>query len=291
MRAAMDLKFAVVREDPLIEAAVLPDKSAPSVLLVASGGCTALALQALRPDARFTLVDPNPAQLAHVRRKVESLGRPVFNVGDDDRNGLSECGQFESLFRSLRSFLAEFVGPRPDPAHRYWPVAFELFFSDAMLVAMFGPDAVQHAAPGSYPQHFRAAVERALGTDNPFLDHILHGCYRNALPAFLTLPHPPAWNFDYRLGMLEELPSFAEYDLVHLSNVPDWIPRERVTRLARRVAAELRPGARLTIRQLNNRVPIEADFPGVVFDDVLGDKLLARDRSLFYDRILVGEKR
>ena len=46
--------------------------------------------------------------------------------------------------------------------HRYWPVAFELFFSDQLLNAMFGAAATQHAPPGSYSAYFRGAIEAGL---------------------------------------------------------------------------------------------------------------------------------
>lgn len=170
------LQFAVVREDPRVELDALAASVAPTprVLLIGSAGCTALALHQERPDAKLTLLDPNPAQHAHVEQKVRALvdGAPLatFNVGDDDPDGLSERGNFEALFRQLRGFLHEFVAPRAviDAAAQgdsasfaklvgspYWPVAFELFFSDALLVAMFGPAAVQHAVPRSYPAYNR----------------------------------------------------------------------------------------------------------------------------------------
>ncbi|MHC4377285.1 MAG: DUF3419 family protein, partial [Planctomycetota bacterium] len=88
---ANPLQFAVVREDPRVEFAVLERHPARRALLVASGGCTALALAARLPELELTLVDPNPAQLQWVERKVEGLaslhraeGRRAFNVECDD---------------------------------------------------------------------------------------------------------------------------------------------------------------------------------------------------------------
>lgn len=298
------LQFAVVREDPSVEARALGVLSSPRVLLVASGGCTALSLQARFPDATFTLVDPNPAQHALVREKVSawSIGDlRAFNVGDDAPLGLSERGNFESLFRLVRAFLHEMVAPA-DTVHaalrgdddarthvltgRYWPVAFDLHFSDAMLVAMFGPAAVQHAPRGSYPRYFRGVYERALttGVTNGFAWHLLTGRYpADVLPDFLTRAPVPC-RFEHVLGTLGDVPDFGAFDLVHLSNVLDWTDREAGGRLAARVARELRPGAAVSVRQLNNCVPIEADFPGVRFIEV------AEERSLFYTRTFVGRK-
>src|SRR5437773_9198576 len=157
------VQFAVVREDPQIEAALARKTCARTALLIGSGGCTALSLAVLFPDLALTLVDPNPAQLELVRRKARLLaeGAPKarFNVGDDSADGLNACGNFESLFRGLRDFVREYVLPaselgalltvpgqlRRSPgllfANRYWKTGFDLFFSDALLNSMFGPAA------------------------------------------------------------------------------------------------------------------------------------------------------
>lgn len=311
------LKFAVVREDPLVELGELfrLGKPDPSVLLVGSGGCTALAVQVAFPGARVLLVDPNPLQHALVEEKVRALADRVplsrFNVENDEPEGLSERGNFEALFRQLRGFLREFVAPRAvieaavagSAEHRaqlldapYWPVAFDLFFSDAMLVTTFGPAAVQHAEPGSYPRYFQRAVEAMLSelgpARNPFLHHLLLGAYGDrARPHFLRTTAPPRFSFQHLLGTLDEVADFGAYDLVHLSNVFDWCAPDGVRSLARRVAAELRPGAVVTVRQLNNRRPVEAAFPGVHFDLQRAELLAAAEMSFFYERVLVGEKR
>ncbi|MEE8469424.1 MAG: DUF3419 family protein, partial [Planctomycetota bacterium] len=110
------VQFAVVREDPRIESLVLDRFHTQRMLLVASGGCTALSLASWHPEVELVLLDPNPAQLDLVRRKWRSLAtednrRATFNVECDDSTGLNQCGNFESLFRSLRSFVCEFVAP------------------------------------------------------------------------------------------------------------------------------------------------------------------------------------
>lgn len=304
------LQFAVVREDPRVELDALAacPARAPRVLLIGSAGCTALALHQERPDAAITLLDPNPAQHAHVEAKVRALvdraPLATFNVGDDDPAGLSERGNFEALFRQLRGFLHEFVAPRGAVdaaaqgdraamakllASAYWPVAFELFFSDALLVAMFGPAAIQHAVPGSYPTYFRRVYTSMLGAPgarrNPFVQHLLRGCYDDdARPVYLQRPSSRAPRFEHRVGTLDDVDDFGVFDLVHLSNVFDWSDAETVRRLSGRVGRELRPGARVTLRQLNNEAPVESAFPGLTFE--------RRDAeaSHFYNRVLTGVK-
>jgi S-adenosylmethionine-diacylglycerol 3-amino-3-carboxypropyl transferase len=68
------LAFAQVREDPLLDLAVLEHLDRPArILMVASGGCTAAALVASGRAAEVHLVDVNPAQIALTRLKLYLL--------------------------------------------------------------------------------------------------------------------------------------------------------------------------------------------------------------------------
>ena len=69
------IQFAVVREDPRLEIQVLRRHPARRALLIASGGCTALTLASVWPNLGVTLLDPNPAQLDLVERKISALTR------------------------------------------------------------------------------------------------------------------------------------------------------------------------------------------------------------------------
>jgi S-adenosylmethionine-diacylglycerol 3-amino-3-carboxypropyl transferase len=314
------LQFAVVREDPLLDAEVLQRHGCRRALLIASGGCTALALAGLVPDLELTLLDPNPAQLAHVGRKLEVLlgsdeGERLrrFNVEDDDPEGLSECGNFEALFRGLRAFLHDFVWPRDawrraflEPAaaralpeqvfaHPHWPVAFELFFSDALLHSLFGPAATQHAPPGSYPAYFRRLFERGLtradAGSNPFLHHVFLGHYlgaAEALPQFLRRP-PRAPRLSFHQGALDADVDLGGFGFVGLSNVMDWMAPEEADRLLGQVRDQLQPGSVVMWRQLNNTRDLQRLLEGrFTFDEGRQRRLHARDRSLFYSSIHVG---
>lgn len=295
------LQFAVVREDPLVEVRAFAS-SPRRALLVASGGCTAFSLAGRWPDAELVLVDPNPAQHAQVRARAEAWMRgdlASLNVGNADPEGLSEVGNFEGLFRSWRTFVHDWVAS-PDVVRaafggdasaraeivgsRWWPVAFELFFSDPMLVTMFGPAAVQHAPPGSYPAYFRAVFERLLdASPSPFAAHLLLGHYLPEAPPDFLRRAPVTLRAEHLVGTLQDVPDFGRFDLVHLSNVLDWTPRDEGAALLARVAAELRPGAAVTVRQLNNRTSVA--LPGFEIEEV------EAEGSFFYSRTLIGRKR
>ncbi|MDY7225663.1 DUF3419 family protein [Hyalangium rubrum] len=312
------LKFAVVREDPELEAHLVRATEARAVLLVASGGCTALSLKHAFPQLDVVAFDFNPLQLAQVREKATAVERGELlrlNVGDASRSGLNQCGDFEGLFRTLRAFLLEFVltheeleafftpaTPREArcallecwQASPYWPAAFAVTFADGFLHAMFGPAATQHAAPGSYPGYFQRAFERGLtrsdGPRNPFLQHVLLGHYRpEDAPAYIHAGR--ALPVTLREGTLLDVPDLGRFELIHLSNIFDWSDDALVAAWAQRLIRDAKPGARILLRQLNNQRNLRRFFePAFTFDDALSADFLERDRSLFYERFEIGTK-
>ena len=309
-------QFAVVREDPDLEAELVRRRGARAVLVVASGGCTALTLAHRFPTLRVSAFDLNPIQLAHIRDKAAAVARGDL-AGLDVSTlpaapGLNQAGKFEALFRTFRVFLEEFVASPPellrffqtaDEVERrtlfaawtgsaYWPVAFTLHFHDDLLNAMFGPDATRHAQAGSYPQYFRRVFERGLrrpdAGNNPFLQHVFLGRYLPAAaPDYVQAGH--LLQVTLLEGTLLEVPDLGDYDVISLSNIFDWSDDKLAADWAATLGRTCRPGTLVLMRQLNNERPLRPLFaPWFTFDDALGDSLLSQDRSLFYNRILVA---
>lgn len=318
----MTIKFAITREDPDLEDVVLARTPGRRALLVCSGGCTALTLATRRPNLEISAFDINPAQLQHVRDKIDAAaagdlrGLDVLGADGIEPRGLNQRGEFEKLFRILRGFLCEFVVPQaelraffaPDSElgsrlslvekwvqSPYFAVAFELVFHDSFLNAMFGPAATQHAERGSYPRYFREVFLRGLRAadahKNPFLQHILLGAYLpDSAPDYVRAGQRLAVRLIQ--GSLTDVPDLESYDLYGLSNVFDWADDELVSAWAEALKSVARPGSAVLLRQLNNRRDLRRFFaPEFAFDDALGEELLARDRSLFYCRIEVGFRR
>jgi S-adenosylmethionine-diacylglycerol 3-amino-3-carboxypropyl transferase len=309
----MRLSFAVVREDPELEAALVRQFGAREVLVVGSGGCTALSLTAWFPWLSVTAFDINPAQLDHLRQKHQAAlrqDRPLLNVEDGSEAGLNQRGEFEKLFRLLRTGGEQLVAPGGelgrffDPsceergalaerwfASPYWSPLFTSIFHDALLRAMFGPAATQHAEPGSYAGYFQRVFERGLRRPgahrNPFLQHVFLGCYRREdEPGYLQ--GPPRMPTLVQ-GSLLQVPSLGRYQLFSLSNVLDWSDDEEAERWGRALCEEAPEGSVVLLRQLNNRRDLRRFFaPRFTFDDGLGQRLFEEDRSLFYERIEVG---
>lgn len=313
------VKFAIVREDPRTELALVARYGAKRVLCAASGGCTALEIVCQHPDVEVVAYDFNPAQLAHVQAKAEAIARgdrAALNVGAPDAEGINDRGDFERVFRIWREAFHQLVAPPADVARffapetlaaerealrrawtgsPYWPALFGMAFHHPLLDVMFGPAATQHAEPGSYPRYFRAVFERGLArvdaASNPFLQHIFLGFFVEA-DAHPHLTSARALSVHLVPGGIPEIEDLSRYDLIHLSNIFDWSDDALVREWAQAIVGQARPGCVVTWRQLNNGRDLRAFFePAFAFDAALGQALWEADRSLFYNRIDVGVRR
>lgn len=315
------IQFSVVREDPMIEDQLIRDLGIQDVLMIASGGCTALTLQAAHPTTKFTLVDMNEAQIQLVQRKIHALRtlkederKFAFNIGKDNPKGLNACGNFEALFRGFKNFLEEFVLAPSDLRHMfsstdhlsqamevlfkspYWQVAFELFFSEALLKTMFGPLSIQHGPSGSYPSYFQRVIEAGLqrptALTNYFLHHVFLGYYLdqpNCLPGYLIEPLPD-YHFQFVHGKVDQVKDIERYQLISLSNILDWMESQELVLLAQKLGQKMSSGSILVFRQLNHRKELESVFKEwFEFEDV--SHHLVQDQSLFYSRLTIGRRR
>lgn len=321
-----NIKFAVVREDPLIEQSIIERISPKNVLMVASGGCTALSLKSLFPNVNFILFDSNPNQIQLVKNKIKALEnynndsnnnafKEQFNIGFCNPEGLNNSGEFESLFRCFREFLTAFilskqnindifVGPKTLSKkilmdllnNKYWPVAFDLFFSNELLLAIFGPDAIQHAKPNSYPRYFQKIFEngfhKADFTKNYFLHHVFLGYYlssTNSMPYYFQ-NRANSIELEYINGQLLEIENISKFELISLSNIFDWMPENAVLNHLKYLENNLLPRSFIIFRQLNNSKDYSNKIRGFKSHTQLARDLLAKDRSLFYNKINILEK-
>ena len=144
--AALPIAFSVVREDSLQDLEIIKryfSEEKVSLLMIASGGCTAAKLVAKAPLLDLTLVDPNKAQLQLSRLKIHLLTLPIKRrleilgylpldpkerksmmiglmqaldidegiFGDIDlvaKLGLDHCGRYEYIFAAWRAIMAPF---------------------------------------------------------------------------------------------------------------------------------------------------------------------------------------
>lgn len=90
-------------------------------------------------------------------------------------------------------------------------------------------------------------------------------------------------------AVLADLPPESA-DLVHLSNILDWLSVGEATDCLRSAARVLRPGGCVLVRQLNSTVDIRGLPIDLSWDCELSAALHAADRSFFYVAIHVGRK-
>lgn len=263
------IQFAVVREDPQIEMDIIEKFGLSSATLIGSGGCTAFSLKALNPDIKISLIEPNPSQIKLIKEKIQLLKNSEkkelfekFGVGNSNEDSLIERGNFESLFRQFRLFIQEFIVSEAEIeeafktnfiqtwkdvfAHSFWKVAFELFFSDSVLTAMFTDAAIQHAPKNSYPGYFQKVLEKGLlreeANRNYFLHHIFLGRYFNeetALPFYLANP-PSNLEFEFFNGFAQDFHDFNGRQLAHFSNIFDWCDENIIGKIINSASANLR---------------------------------------------------
>ncbi|MBI3560347.1 MAG: DUF3419 family protein [Gammaproteobacteria bacterium] len=316
------IQFSVVREDPEIEINLIQKFAVNKAVMIGSGGCTALSLLTRFPELDLNLIEPNPWQILLIKAKIRVLKNgdinnqyKSFGVGamNADPSSLIEQGNFEALFRGFRRFIYEHIASKNEITrlmrtgsarawrmifqHAYWSVAFDLYFSDSLLSAMFGPTAIQHAPPASYPGYFRAVLQKGLlredRSKNYFLHHIFLGHYlseKSALPLYLQTP-PPRLKIAFFQGRAQDFVDYSDFNFVGLSNIFDWSSRQEVRSLASRLRKELKPEALILYRQLNNKINYRSLF-GDRFKWLNADakQLHQHDRSLFYSSIHIGMK-
>jgi S-adenosylmethionine-diacylglycerol 3-amino-3-carboxypropyl transferase len=276
-------------------------------------------LQVLEPGERLPLLGHQPwgpdarrlALQAHLRTldlELGDLGPPdlVCELGPD------QSGRYEQTFAALRRALddqAEAVLALlqlDDPSQQASRVAAGAPLGDALqrafaevfalepLVALFGEGATSNRVR-PFDEHFLARTRDACAAfpaaSNPYLWQVLAGRYpSDAVAPWLeltaeTLPRVTCVN-RFMNDALREVD--GAFDLVHLSNILDWLSHDEAAETLRLATDRLRPGGRVVIRQLNSTVDVRGAGPGVTWEAGLSEALHAQDRSFFYRDLHVG---
>ncbi len=348
----LPLAFAQVREDPLIDQAVVQACGRPTdIAMVASGGCTAALLAATAQVSSLHLIDPNPAQLALTQVKLRLLqtsppaerrrvlGRAAMPAdsraralaehcaalrladevfGPRDlvaRLGPDQAGRYEAVFRAIASDLHEYASALDavltsiDTQAASAAVAagtvlgqaiaatFRRQFDLAILVSLFGSEATRNPVR-PFTEHFLDRIRHAVATLPARDNHFLHQMLRAEDPAgggadWLDLPittHLPPVTCSR--GLMGEVLAAAtrRYDVVHLSNILDWLTPAAAQATLDAAVRALRPGGLVVIRQLNSTIDPLSLATGLVWDQGLATRLQASDRSFFYRRLLIGRR-
>lgn len=166
------------------------------------------------------------------------------------------------------------------------------------LVCLFGSEATQNPRQ-PFHHHFAERIRTALAqfpaSTNPFLWQMLAGCFPDEVSydwiqnchGRSTARTEPEYVHGRMKDVLEAL-EFASVDLVHLSNILDWLSEEDAAATLRAACRALKRGGRVIVRQLNSTLDIPSLECGLMWDMELGRSLQRRDRSFFYPLIHVG---
>lgn len=354
-----DIAFSQMREDPAIELQVIQrlhqSQGCPlRVLLVASGGCTALSLLGSPAIAHIDAVDANPAQLHLVELRRQALATlplqkqfhllgierlPVTDeVSPPDRLmlynklrshlpeatrlywdthidqlafGVNQVGRFEQLFREVSAqFAAIGLNPLEHPAaaiaHPQWCPIFEAVFERCKLANTFGEAAVNYSMDRSFGEHFADVFAQALARFSPMTNYFLTQVWSDryaadpeGVPLYLQPTVQPSI---HQLGTerlhlhpglfldtLLELAKTHQFDLIQFSNISDWMPVPELYYMIESAVQCLKPGGAMIGRRLNGDHHLAAIMAKyLVVDQDFSRFLLERDRSFFYQEVVVG---
>ena len=173
--------------------------------------------------------------------------------------------------------------------------------ADGNLARLFGPEATQHPRR-PFHEHFawrtRCALARDSACDNPFLWQFIAGRFPDAhrsdwLQADAACGRPMAVQPMIHHGkmgdVLETMPP-GSADLVHLSNILDWLDPQSAEETLRRARRVLKPGGRVILRQLNSTLDIDELAVDFTWERTLSQSMTARDRSFIYPSVWVGRR-
>ncbi len=253
-----------------------------------------------------------------LERRLSELGLAANSLGPAclvAEMGPDFCARYEWVFARLREKLAphqhlirdllslsntakqaECVQPETALGQGL-EQAFDEVMELSNLVEIFGPDATANPTM-PFSRHFlaqtRMALSRFEASDNPFLHQLFLGHFAGPLWDWIELPkHTGLCSLQFSVGKMSEviatLPD-AAYDLIHLSNILDWVKPAEAAMLLRHVHRCLIPGGGVVIRQLNSTLDIAAVPSGLIWQRDLAQELHGEDRSFFYRELHIGSR-
>jgi S-adenosylmethionine-diacylglycerol 3-amino-3-carboxypropyl transferase len=251
------------------------------------------------------------AELATLGLAADSLGPAAYVAGV----GPDHVGRYECVFAALQKALdgyddeLEALLRLNDPAEQQRRIAPETALGRALdgaldevmalpnLVRLFGEEATRNAVE-VFSRHFARRIRHVLATlpadQNPYLWQMLRGCYPEGVASpWLGEPAPSrmlpvTWSATFMAESLEAAP--ASFDFVHLSNILDWLSREKARATLELAWRALRPGGWTLIRQLNSILDIPSLGPLFHWLTPQANDLHGRDRSFFYRALHLGRK-
>lgn len=250
---------------------------------------------------------------------MKELNIPEGALGATDK--LSEigpdyAGRYEMVFKALQEHLKPFaaqieqlfvlnsideqrakIAPNT-PLGRAIDEAFDEVMSQKNLVKIFGEKATANRVQ-EFSRHFaeraRVYLSDHLASDSPFVAQVLLGhFYQETRYSWHDLPaQKPKAAIEFSQGMMHQYLQTApreSFDVIHLSNITDWLSPEEASETLSLAYQTLKPGGVVIIRQLNSDLDLYALGRDYRWDIQTASELNHNDRSFFYRQLLVGIK-
>ena len=275
------------------------------------------------PNERLSLLGHAPmAAIERRLRLIKELGAlqlPDYALGPIGliaESGPDHAGRYEFLFAKLRESMsgagceltallqlrdpveqARKAGSTTDLG-RIMDSAFDSVMSLPNLVGLFGEGATRNRCE-PFSRHFARRTRHALATqpafNNPYLWQMLQGRFpQETVYPWLTVNAPPRMpKVDWCIGaMADVLKDLSDtFDFIHLSNILDWLSPEEASTTLHLAFKALRVGGTTLIRQLNSSLDIQTLGGQFDWQEEAADSLHACDRSFFYRRLHLGQKK
>lgn len=262
---------------------------------------------------------PDEQRRLALARELVALDLPLTALGPTDlleKIGPDSAGRYEGLFLKLREALSEVADEvaallrlrdpveqsrRAHPSTRFGKAldaAFDSVMALPNLIGLFGEGATRNRCK-PFSRHFAARTRHLLATmpvaDNPYLWQLLYGAFPPGVTyPWLGAPKPVRlpevqWTVATMTDALRG--RSEEFDLIHLSNILDWLSPEEARSTLESAWRALRRGGLTFIRQLNSNLNMPALETAFEWQEGLANELHLRDRSFFYRKLHLGLKR
>ena len=313
----MVILFSQVREDYVIEESILSNITNPDVLLVGSGGCTALSILDDNIN-HIDIVDSNIDQINLIKMKIliiknskeKNIILDIFegkfsidqynrlfmdaNLSQDLKefckenqnefyNGINQSGAFEKLFKKLVE--SDFD--------------FKKLFNREYLIGIFGEDSCAHSVNKEFYDHFMGVMEnyKRLSTpdNNYFYHQILFNKYNTeCVPKYLTdegILNVNAYSDKIEfytnnfLTFLKNSPK-NKFDMIQTSNLTDWISDDERNEFIKECWKCVKPSGYVVMRRLNGDYKL-TELTKKHFKQSSVEYV---DTSYFYAELFIGSK-
>lgn len=291
--------FYYGREDTSIEKNVVnkfvaenTDKK-PNVLMVCSGGENSIDLLQMDKALDIVALDINPHQLALAKSKIDD----IFSGQDIASNKIIyNQGKFEKLFQVLKNSFNDSelwqIGRGREIGLEKLRYVCNNLFSNRILEIIFTEEATKYSKE-SFSEHFYNVFAEQIKyyyAEKPDYSNI--GCVLGKTkPVNYEGSINPNSSIDYFNGTFDQhfKDNNTKYDIIDVSNISDWMSKEKTIQTIKLVHLHLNEGGYLIGRKLLG----DYDWVELISKECGLDMVIeeVKDQTSFYTQTIVAKKK